>query len=531
MYKAILVDDEIVIREAMKDSVKWEEIGFELVDTCEHGKEAIERIKDDAPDLVITDICMPFVDGIQLAKFIYENYPQTKVIILSGYDEFEYAKSAIKYEVLEYILKPVTVYELTDILKNIKEKLDQEYSTHKRMNNITENYEKSKPILKERFLNHIINSRDTRVDIMEKLENFDIHLQGNIYNVIQVESTNMKKDELILFSLCNVTAEILEEYQRCVVFQTMDDITTIIFAGDSEYQVHTDTFELLNKVQSMVVSFLHINTMVTVGREVDKLEDLPLSFENLQFSKEYKFLYQDNSIIYGKDFYNCDNKDIIDTKRWTEDILKEIRHHNDVHTIQDVLQQFFDTLRVAHISKNIIVSTVQSIVLKIIMLVDELGLESEDLLKKEQQFLASLYEYHKIEEMTQEMMLFCEYISEIISGEQDSEGKKIAIRAQKYIEENYKKSSVSLNSVCDYLSISTSYFSVIFKNYTGETFIEALTKKRMEKAKVLLMNTCLKTYEIATEVGYSDPHYFSSIFKKATGETPTIYAKRKRQNL
>ncbi|MEG0108153.1 MAG: response regulator, partial [Lachnospiraceae bacterium] len=317
MYKAILVDDEIVIREAMKDSVKWEEIGFELVDTCEHGKEAIERIKDDAPDLVITDICMPFVDGIQLAKFIYENYPQTKVIILSGYDEFEYAKSAIKYEVLEYILKPVTVYELTDILKNIKEKLDQEYSTHKRMNNITENYEKSKPILKERFLNHIINSRDTRVDIMEKLENFDIHLQGNIYNVIQVESTNMKKDELILFSLCNVTAEILEEYQRCVVFQTMDDITTIIFAGDSEYQVHTDTFELLNKVQSMVVSFLHINTMVTVGREVDKLEDLPLSFENLQFSKEYKFLYQDNSIIYGKDFYNCDNKDIIDTKRWT----------------------------------------------------------------------------------------------------------------------------------------------------------------------------------------------------------------------
>ncbi|MEG0109132.1 MAG: AraC family transcriptional regulator, partial [Lachnospiraceae bacterium] len=97
-----------------------------------------------------------------------------------------------------------------------------------------------------------------------------------------------------------------------------------------------------------------------------------------------------------------------------------------------------------------------------------------------------------------------------------------------YIEENYKSSDISLNSVCDYLSISTSYFSMIFKNYTGETFIEALTKKRMEKAKLLLINTALKTYEIADEVGYSDPHYFSSIFKKATGETPTVYAKRKR---
>ncbi|MEG0793255.1 MAG: response regulator [Lachnospiraceae bacterium] len=527
LYKAILVDDEVIIREAMKESVKWEETGFELADTCEHGKEAIEKIKIDPPDLVITDICMPFVDGIQLAEYIHENHPETKVVILSGYDEFEYAKSAIKYEVLEYILKPVTAFELTEILNKIKEKLDQEYSTQKRLHSITENYKKSKPILKERFLNHLIHSKDHRENVMDKLVYFGLDIQGTLFTVIQVESTNMQKDELILFALYNVTAEIMEDYKRCVVFQTMDEITTIIFAGDSEYQIHEDVYELLSKVQSIISSFLHINTMVTVGRNVEYLEELPLSFENLVFSKEYKFLYPDNAIIYGIDYFNKENKGTIDTSKWIEEVLIVIRHNNQ-QQLDCVLQNFFDMLRTNYISKNMIVASVQNIVLKIIMLVDELGLESEELLEEEQQFLTGLYGYTKIEEMTKEMKQFCKHVSTTISGERDSEGKKIAIRAQEYIEENYKSSDISLNSVCDYLSISTSYFSMIFKNYTGETFIEALTKKRMEKAKLLLINTALKTYEIADEVGYSDPHYFSSIFKKATGETPTVYAKRKR---
>ena len=126
MYKVLLVDDEALIREAISENTKWNELGYELVGACKNGKEAIEKIKENPPDLLLTDICMPYVDGMDLTKFVYENYRDTKVVIISGYDEFEYAKNAVKYQVVEYILKPITAVELSETLKKVREKLDGE---------------------------------------------------------------------------------------------------------------------------------------------------------------------------------------------------------------------------------------------------------------------------------------------------------------------------------------------------------------------------------------------------------------------
>ena len=122
MYKAILVDDEFLTREAISKNTKWNDCGFELIGTAENGKEAIELLEKDLPDLIITDICMPVMDGLGLASYIYENHPEIKVIIISGYDDFEYAKKALKYEVADYILKPITSFELAEELEKIKKK-------------------------------------------------------------------------------------------------------------------------------------------------------------------------------------------------------------------------------------------------------------------------------------------------------------------------------------------------------------------------------------------------------------------------
>ena len=126
MYKALLVDDEALTREAVKENIRWEEAGFELIAACENGRDAVEVIKAEAPDLVLTDICMPYVDGLELAEYVCDNCPDTRTVIISGYDEFEYAKKAVKYRVMEYILKPVTPSELTEVLLKVKESLDEE---------------------------------------------------------------------------------------------------------------------------------------------------------------------------------------------------------------------------------------------------------------------------------------------------------------------------------------------------------------------------------------------------------------------
>ena len=120
MYKVLLVDDEVLIREAIRENIHWEEMGFELIASCENGKQAMEVIERTPPDLVLTDIYMPYVDGIELARYIHEHCPDTRTVIISGYDEFEYAKQAVRYQVMEYILKPVTPAELTEVLEKAR---------------------------------------------------------------------------------------------------------------------------------------------------------------------------------------------------------------------------------------------------------------------------------------------------------------------------------------------------------------------------------------------------------------------------
>ena len=123
MYKVLLVDDEALIREAISENIPWEEMGFELIASCENGREAMERMKEVTPDLLLTDIYMPYVDGIELARYVNENHPDTKTVIISGYDEFEYAKQAVRYQVMEYILKPVTPSELAEVLLRAKKRI------------------------------------------------------------------------------------------------------------------------------------------------------------------------------------------------------------------------------------------------------------------------------------------------------------------------------------------------------------------------------------------------------------------------
>ena len=153
MYKVLLVDDEALTREAISENIPWGKLGFELVASCENGRDAMEVIRQKKPDLVLTDICMPYVDGIELAKYIFENCPDTKTIIISGYDEFEYAKQAVRYQVMEYILKPITPSELTEVLLKAKARLDEARTERTTLKKLKGAYQSNRPLLRGRFLN------------------------------------------------------------------------------------------------------------------------------------------------------------------------------------------------------------------------------------------------------------------------------------------------------------------------------------------------------------------------------------------
>ena len=183
-YKIMLVDDEEEVRTSIIRKIDWQDAGFEVIGDAENGKEALEKIEQNEPDVVLTDIRMPYMDGLEMAENIRQRYPSIKIVIFSGFDEFEYAKKAIKLNVIEYILKPVNVEELTAILKKIKKNLDEEIEQKRNVTLLRESYIKSLPALREHFLNDLIQGGMEETQIEEKLNEYAIDVAGAVKWVI-----------------------------------------------------------------------------------------------------------------------------------------------------------------------------------------------------------------------------------------------------------------------------------------------------------------------------------------------------------
>lgn len=535
MYKVLLVDDEIMIREAISESIDWNGLGFELIGSCANGKKAVEKMSEEVPDLILTDICMPFMDGLELSKYVFENHPQIKVAIISGYDHFDYAKKAIQYQVMEYILKPVTAEELSRTLISIKERLQKEEKEIAHIDQIKTAYEKSKPVLKERFLNQLIRGGSIYRDLKERMNSYGIRLMGDTYAVARILCRSSFafsgkypeiRDEIVLFAIYNVVAEMMQEEHNCVAFQDAEDVVVLLVSDESSYQVERRMVSLYGRIREFVVSELRIETIMSAGKCVTDLQDLHQSYENAKTMYQYGFLFDAHEILFGR-FLEDKKADVeIDISNWTERIITAVKQA-DHELIYSVVRNFMETFRDNYVKKSNVITYIQSLVLKLVRVIGS-GMGNSRIEEREKAFLLELQNFQKLHELEAELIRFCEELTTLNECQKEVLQKNPAEKALEYIEQNYSNWEISLNSVCHYMAMSTSYFSTMFKNHTGETFIEALTKKRMEKAKELLESTNLKAYEIAEEVGYNDPHYFGSTFKKCTGMTPTEYAKKRR---
>ncbi len=538
MYKVLLVDDEALIREAISENIQWEEMGFCFMGACENGKQAIERIDENQPDLLLTDINMPFVDGMELTKYVYENYPQIKIIIISGYDEFEYAKNAVKYQVLEYILKPITPTEFTETLLRAKKLLDEKRESQRDIKKIRSAYVSSLPTLQGRYLHHLLNGTADYTKMNEKLEELKLHLKGEVYNTALVEGDSLEPfisqytnvmDELALFAIYNITAEIVAEEGCGITFQSMDEKTVIIFMGEKKEALQKKMKSVLPRIRASIEQFLQIQATIAVGKTVSCLEELVDSFAKTKRAMEHKFMLGGNQIIAAEEYEEIrEGVQYVDIYGWASRIATSIRT-NKCEDMEDKVREFVEQIKKSYVNKNRSFVYVQNLMLSVINLLEFPEDMEEEIYRNEREFVNGIYRCESLTELMTRMNEAFLMISDCMWNQRDNYCKQQAMRALDYIEKNYGDSSITLNSVCSELAMSVSYFSSVFKNYTGETFVEALTKKRMEKAKILLEQGSMKNYEIAEAVGFSDPHYFSVTFKKITGMTPKEYGKEVRK--
>lgn len=536
MYKVILVDDEFLMRDSISRNTKWNECGFELCGTAENGKEAIELLEKELPDLILTDICMPVMDGLGLSAYVHENHPEMKVIIISGYDDFEYAKRALKYEVADYILKPITSFELAEELVKIRKKLDESKEKRIQVEKIQREYEKNIPMLRNHFLERLLDGSYVKNDIDVQLEHFRVEITGKYQCAIMFDLEDdsqfrskypKSNDELVDFAIGNIAGEIVENESDVLFLQTSEEKTICIFMGDDADTLYQRVEEVAGKVIQAIHHFMKIEVCVLIGDIVSGVGNWSESYAGILRAGEGKFLLEEHEFVYGRDFAPTKDHGHIQTAGWTEKLVLMIKL-NQLEELRAAIKEMFLDFRASECERKTILLHVQNLILTILINLED-NIDSAEVENKDVEFVHHVSEMKHLSEVEEKFASFCKELSNAIAGQRESVNQKQAVLARDYIEKNYMNVNMSLNMVCAHLCMSTSYFSTIFKNATGETFIEALTRVRMEKAKKLLESTSMKSYEVALSVGYNDPHYFSSTFKKHMGMTPTEYSKQLRK--
>lgn len=538
MYKVLLVDDEVLVREAISSNINWNSLGYELIGSCKNGKDAKEFLIKNTVDLLITDVCMPFVDGLELSKYVYENFPDIRVVILSGYSEFEYAKKAVKYRVLEYLLKPVTASELSEILLEIKKSIIIEMEQKDTLNKLENAYEKNLFHMRTIYLGQLLSGemKETSHDrITSKLKEYNLDIPGPYYKALLVNVDNTEaflkyspceKKDLPEFITFNILEELATTYPNTVLFQDNNNYTVILMGYETEEELKNRINTLYNKCNDILQKSFGLSITIGIGHTVKTFLKLSYSYEGARSALLHSFLYGGNQILDIKKIAPKKKNEQIDLTEDIKNLTLAIRLNNKEdmdNSLHIIMNKFRDSI----ILKDAIQVYIQTIVFSLDNLMENVIEFDHNFILKKDELLQCLYKENTLLGIEKTIANYCIQMGEILSKQRDKFDKKQAILAKEYINTHYSNPDLTLQSICNHLSISVSYFSAIFKSFTGETFIESLTKKRIEKAMDLLTDTSLKIYEIAEKVGFSDPQYFATTFKKYTGKTPKSFTKER----
>ena len=539
MYKILLVDDEILVRDAIRENIDWGKLDCELIGDCENGKQAVEFVKTHEVDIVLTDILMPYMDGMELSHFLHDNYPDVLIVIFSGFGEFEYAKKAIQYNVSEYMLKPVTAMELTKVIENMKEKLDSRKKEQRKMESLTQvsqDYHKNANVIRSKALDCLVKcTREVQVSL-DELERMGITFQAASYRVAvfdidtysemyQMDMDKQQESALMAFVLFNVGDEIVVQEKAGVVYQEGNNRVCIIFAGNRTKEFSESIHRICHEIQKKVKEVIGLETSIGIGSWVRSPHELIYSYRLAAKAIDYRYLLGGN-LLFDMEEKKTDNSIFLINDL---EILTESIKSGDRRLMEKTLGQIETEIKSALVEKSYACIYLQQVIRAIGNTCQSLSEEPEKIIAQREALLKAVTEQRMFSQAAALVEKYAQEVFDALQELNSSSGQRQGMLAMDYIQKNYMDPCLSLNSICSYLNISTSYFSTIFKEMTGETFIEVLTRVRMEKAKELLENTTMKNYEIAEKVGFSDPHYFGISFKKITGKTPTEYAREKRR--
>lgn len=530
-YKVILVDDEAEVIDIMEAKIRWSELGFEVVGSAKNGVKALELVEKLQPDVVLTDIRMPYMDGLELSRKLNQDYPNIYIILCTGFDEFEYAKEAVHLDIKEYLLKPISAAELSESLMRLKENLDKEREEKLNVRKLENYFQESLPALQSNLFISLMEGRVSEEDYARFSAAYQVNMKGPLFCCIVFHTSENHVPEgmnplLLSMSVEREIRQRLVEKWHCKEFLYLGNTVLIMEMGSEEKMVPiTDECDRFCRWAYRVMGAV---VTAGIGTVCDNLFNINLSYEGAREAVSYRVLYGTQRAI--------NIREIVPKEQATLSLLEEGRMHD-----------LFRAIRVGNPEK--IEEAVQKEIQKIhkhTVTIGQYHLAAMETVSNFYKFCANnsldfneiagnvpnLYE--KVPQMdesslTSWMNEMARMISEELKTARNSTSHRLVTEAQLLVREKYMDASISLDVVCSILGVSNSYFSSVFKKETGKSFISYLTDYRMDIAEELILSGETKSYKVAEKVGYLDANYFSYVFKKRFGVSPSKYRARNLQ--
>ncbi len=537
MLRVFLAEDERIIRETLRDTVPWAQCGYTFAGEAGDGEMALPLIRQVKPDVLITDIRMPFMDGLELSRLVLQEFPQMKVIILSGYDDFEYARQAIRIGVERYLLKPITKSTLISVLEEVKTKIEEERVQQNYLSQFHQEAQEYEQYARRRFFEQVVAGQLSVSQIYEGAEKLDLDLRAQAYTIALVSAVPEQHGMAESYSepgarIRDALVAHFLKYPEYILFRWNLTTYAVLILGQ-ESEIDGCVERCIRTVRELYQTYgPELSWYVAVGKPTQRMSQLPGCFEEASRLWAYRHIQPGQHILTADTVGfltgtgSVHDLEELDVKKVSPTVISGVLQSASVQEVSSFVEEYIHSLADALASKPFCQYLMLSVRFAATEFAETLGFSQKE-------FLSTL---HCLDMVGRNVTVddLKRYLSDVLlramelrDRETGSQYRDLLKQAVSYIDANFSSEELSLNRVAKEVNISPNYLSAVFSQEMGTTFVEYVTAKRMEKARELLRTTDMRSGEVAVAVGYRDRHYFSFLFKKAQGCTPRDYRGRK----
>lgn len=521
MYKLLIADDDEIICRGLGTCIPWEKYGIQIVGMVHDGELALECVENERPDIVIVDINMPFMDGIEFSYAVRQKYPEIKIILLTAYKEFAYAQKAVKLQVFEYLTKPFHNDEVIDAAVRAVESIEAEQKyRNKVQKNLAVIYEKH---LEELTLYGMKEGEDAMSSGIKSFNHYfqvGIVYMRRIHDDWEVGQKALIDEEVVLRMAADQLKKLVLKRKGCHLFVQNSRIALVF-----EYEKREEG-KKIKEVISLLMDDIGKDDRVflvsSVGRVYQGAEKLPTSYQEAVYAMDQRYGYGNRSVILYSEIQVRTARFEIEIPAVRKRLQEEVQQRDSAKIRGEIEELFYEISRM----KEWNLSSVKFIFVELLGFACEMTEDDriyEEFLKHSGHLMAKMMVVRNLSELKEIVDRNFSKLYEYLDSQNTTDIEKRLNQAIQYIRANYQDPELNLNEVAQHVNLSTSYLGNSLKKYKETSYINLLNQVRIENAKKLLARSDVKTYEVAFLVGFNSSQYFSSNFKKGTGLTPGAF--------